>query len=273
MFSPEHLNFGFPSFVTSMHMLVQFFLSSLVLYIFPHLRPGYSPPRPPRKQFSSSSSPEPDDLHRTSHETNEEDESLIRSIRETPTVKKPIMTKFFYLTRITPCGLATGLDIGLGNMSLQYITLAFYTMCKSSSLAFVLIFAFVFHLEKPSLKLISIITVMTGGVVMMVLSEQKFVWIGFVLVISASLLSGLRWSLTQLLLLRNPATGNPFSSIFFLAPVMFLCLISIAIPLEGFGELRDRWYILVEEWGVLTSIALVFFPGIIAFCMTSAEFA
>jgi len=27
------------------------------------------------------------------------------------------MTRWFYLSRIGPCGIATGLDIGLGNMS------------------------------------------------------------------------------------------------------------------------------------------------------------
>ena len=39
------------------------------------------------------------------------------------------MTRMFYLTRVTPCGAATGLDIGLGNMSLKFITLTFYSMC------------------------------------------------------------------------------------------------------------------------------------------------
>lgn len=43
------------------------------------------------------------------------------------------MTRTFYLTRIGPCGAATGLDIGLGNMSLKYITLTFYS--KITSLA------------------------------------------------------------------------------------------------------------------------------------------
>lgn len=33
----------------------------------------------------------------------------------------------FYLTRIGPCGAATGLDIGLGNTSLKFISLTFYS--------------------------------------------------------------------------------------------------------------------------------------------------
>jgi solute carrier family 35 protein C2 len=47
--------------------------------------------------------------------------------RHEPEPEKPLMTKMFYLTRIGPCGVATGLDIGLGNTSLQFITLTFYS--------------------------------------------------------------------------------------------------------------------------------------------------
>src|SRR5436190_7783418 len=103
-------------------------------------------------------------------------------------------------------------------------------MCKSSVLGFVLVFAFLFRLEKPSWKLAAIITTMTAGVIMMVAGETSFDALGFVLVMSAAASSGFRWSLTQILLLRNPATSNPFSSIFFLAPVMFLTLLVLAIP-------------------------------------------
>jgi len=39
MFAPGHLNFPFPLFVTSLHMVVQFFLSGFVLWKFPRLRP------------------------------------------------------------------------------------------------------------------------------------------------------------------------------------------------------------------------------------------
>lgn len=142
------------------------------------------------------------------------------------------MTGWFYLTRIGPCGAATGLDIGLGNMSLKFISLTFYTMCKSSVLGFVLVFALAFRLEKPSLKVGAIILTMMAGVVMMVAGETAFSILGFILVMSAAFFSGFRWSLTQILLLRSPATSNPFSSIFFLAPVMFAALLIIASTLR-----------------------------------------
>ncbi|KAK3362708.1 triose-phosphate transporter family-domain-containing protein [Lasiosphaeria hispida] len=243
MFDPSKLNFPFPMFTTAVHMLVQFSLASLVLFIVPSLRP----------QNGHVS-----DLGQSRHEMGPE---------------KPVMSKMFYLTRIGPCGMATGLDIGLGNTSLQFITLTFYTMCKSSSLAFVLIFAFVFRLETPTWRLVGIIATMTLGVIMMVAGEVEFKLGGFLLVISAAFFSGFRWGLTQILLLRNPATSNPFASIFFLAPVMFLTLITIAIPVEGIAALVDGVGIIIQEKGVWMTPLLILFPGVIAFLMTASEFA
>ncbi|KAH6845269.1 triose-phosphate transporter family-domain-containing protein [Chaetomium sp. MPI-CAGE-AT-0009] len=243
MFSPDKLDFRFPMFTTSMHFLVQFSLASLILFLFPSLRP--------KNNYRS-------DLGQSRHESEPE---------------RPIMTKMFYLTRIGPCGVATGLDIGLGNTSLQFITLTFYTMCKSSSLAFVLIFAFLFRLESPTWKLVGIIATMTLGVVMMVAGEVEFKLGGFVLVIAAAFFSGFRWALTQILLLRNPATSNPFSSIFFLAPVMFLTLVCIAIPVEGLGALYAGLQTIAEDKGLLVAPLIILFPGVIAFLMTASEFA
>ncbi|KAF5023589.1 hypothetical protein F66182_4347 [Fusarium sp. NRRL 66182] len=244
MFDHDRLNFAFPLFTTSMHMVVQFVLSSLVLYFVPSLRPGYGVHQ--------------SDLGRSRHD----DEP-----------KSYGMTKLFYLTRIGPCGAATGLDIGLGNTSLKFISLTFYTMCKSSSLAFVLIFAFLFRLETPTWRLVAIIATMTLGVVLMVFGEVEFELGGFVLVISAAFFSGFRWGLTQILLLRNPATSNPFSSIFFLTPVMFLVLICLAVPVEGIGKLIDGYRVLGDEWGYVMAPLFLLFPGCIAFCMTASEFA
>ena len=86
-----------------MHMAVQFMLASLVLYFVPRFRPQAA-------------------------EDVVEIGNLSLSQRDTTQAKKPPMTKTFYLTRIGPCGTATGLDIGLGNMSLRYVTLTFFSM-------------------------------------------------------------------------------------------------------------------------------------------------
>lgn len=234
MFSGDHLDFHFPMFTTSLHMVVQFLLASTILLIFPKLRPSV-PPNPHGET-------------------------------------KSLVTPLFYVTRLIPTGATTSLDIGLGNTSLRYITLTFYTMCKSSVLIFVLTFAFVFRLEKPSVKLILIILTMTGGVLMMVFGETAFHALGFALAMSASFFSGFRWGLTQILMLRHPATSNPFATLFFLSPIMFATLFIIAMFAESPSAIVSGIHILVSEQGLAKSLVLLIIPGVLAFCMISAEF-
>lgn len=252
------LNFHFPLFVTSVHMLVQFSLASLVLFFVPKLRPNYDP--------------NPDEAVYQQLDGNESEGTDSKGPPSSRN-KQSLMTKWFYFTRISPCGAATALDIGLGNFSLRFITLTFYTMCKSSVLAFVLVFAFIFRLEKPTWRLCLIIFFMTVGVVMMVTGEAAFEVRGFILVMSASFCSGFRWSLTQILLLRNKATSNPFSSIFFLTPVMFVVLFVLALPAEKPAAIIAGIKDLAQNQGGFKSIILILFPGTLAFAMVSAEFA
>lgn len=118
-----------------------------------------------------------------------------------------------------------------------------------------------------------IIGIMTVGVIMMVYGETAFNVVGFVLLMLASLFSGLRWSLTQMLLRRHPATSNPFASLFFLTPMMFLTLFALAVPVEGFWPVKEGFDELAQKKGLSLSISILLFPGALAFLMTSAEFA
>lgn len=180
-----------------------------------------------------------------------------------------------WATKVVPCALATALDIGLSNTSLKTITLTFYTMCKSSNLAFVLFFAFLFGLEVMRWSLIGIISLITVGVVLMVAAETKFVLVGAVQVLSASALGGLRWALTQMLLDRDEmGMNNPIATIFWLAPVMGVALISLSAAFES-------WYtIFAAKSGyfdtlphAFKTIGLIAAPGVLAFGMNLAEFA
>lgn len=243
MFAPDRLNFHFPLFTTALHMLVQFSLASTILYFFPKLRPSTAPSY--------------------SHPSTATEEAS----------SKHAVTSLFYITRLVPCGVATALDIGLGNTSLKFITLTFLTMCKSSALAFVLLFAFIFRLETPSWKLILIIATMTVGVIMMVAGEAAFNAIGFSLIIASAFFSGFRWALTQILLLRHPATSNPFATLFFIAPIEFVALFLLALAAEGPLEVINGIGILIAKEGTFQGICLLIFPGFLAFCMLSSEFA
>jgi len=58
-----------------------------------------------------------------------------------------LLLLFAVLCAVLPNGVVTGLDIGLSNTSLVYITMSFYTMCKSRTQFFLLAFAFMWRLE------------------------------------------------------------------------------------------------------------------------------
>ncbi|OBZ67087.1 putative transporter C22E12.01 [Grifola frondosa] len=98
-----------------------------------------------------------------------------------------------YIRKAVPTGITTGLDIGLSNLSLKIITLSFYTMCKSSSLIFVLLFAFLLRLEVFSLRLVGVIALIFVGVLLMVATQTHFALGGFLLVIKTRTLFRRRW--------------------------------------------------------------------------------
>lgn len=145
-------------------------------------------------------------------------------------------------------------------------------MCKSSSLIFVLLFAFLFRLETFSFRLVGVILLIFGGVVLMVATETHFVLSGLLLVLSASAFGGLRWSLSQLLL-RNKKMGldNPAATIFWLSPTMGLTLAIISMVFDNWIKVfRSSFFDGV--WTTLVTGLYLLAPGVIAFCMLISEF-
>lgn len=93
--------------------------------------------------------------------------ALIRSIWNLVAAKKQNYKKRItlewstYLRKIIPMAIASALDIGLSNWSLQYITVTLYTMSKSTVILFILFFSLLFKLEKWVSDYLNIITVCT----------------------------------------------------------------------------------------------------------------
>ncbi|KXS19297.1 TPT-domain-containing protein [Gonapodya prolifera JEL478] len=252
----EPYDYRYPLFTSAVHMAVQFFLSALALgTAFRSWRP--------RKLW--------------------------------PDIR-------FYLVREFPCGVATGLDIGLSNASLRNITLTLYTMVKSSTPAAVLFFAFLFRLERVRWQLILVITIICLGVLLMTMKdrsadhdtpvEEHQRIVGIVEVLVAVILSGFRWSLTQVLMVtpriteeppapdahthpvqvtsaklqNRPANGhgsNPLVTNFHLAPGMCLSTAAAAILLEGWPDLTSKGPELFLLMG---------FAGFVAWSMILVEF-
>ena len=107
---------------------------------------------------------------------------------------------------------------------------------------------------------------------MMVSSETKFHLMGMIEILTASCLSGLRWSLTQILLDKEQmGMNNPFATLFWLAPVMGVVLAFCSLCIEG-------WYTILTSGffdglhRCLVTLGVILLPGCIAFSMNVAEF-
>lgn len=145
-------------------------------------------------------------------------------------------------------------------------------MVKSSSLIFVLAFAFAFRLELFSWRLVGVIFLICAGVLLMVATETHFILNGFLLVLTASALGGLRWALTQVLL-KNKKLGldNPAATIYWLSPMMGFTLLILGSIIEGWRNLRDSEFFATTDETIKTIFFLIA-PGIIAFCMVLSEY-
>ncbi|KAJ6593632.1 triose-phosphate transporter family-domain-containing protein [Mycena capillaripes] len=177
-----------------------------------------------------------------------------------------------YGKKAVPAAVATGLDVGLSNLSLKTITLSFFTMCKSSSLIFVLLFAFLFRLENFSIRLISVIFLIFSGVLLMVATETSFILGGFLLVLTASALGGFRWAMTQLLLKdKKMGMDNPAATIYWLAPIMGLTLGTTSLIVDDWSALFSSEFFV--GWKALQTVLFLTMPGIVAFCMVLSEFS
>ena len=86
--------------------------------------------------------------------------------------------------------MVASLDIGLSQWSFEYIDVALYTITKSTSIVFILMFAILFRLEKKHWSLIVIVLMISSGLAMFTYKSTDFVLIGFLMVLSASFLSG-----------------------------------------------------------------------------------
>ena len=141
----------------------------------------------------------------------------------------------------------------------MYVTLSFYTMVKSSTPIWVLLFSFIFGFEKPRVRLVAIIGLMVAGVILTVEGETKFDMVGFLLVLVAAIASGLRWNLTQFLLQEDRlGMDNPIATLYHLSPIMFVIMLLLSLifenPVTQFKESEhfDSLFHVMESFGLLS---------------------
>ncbi|OBA18823.1 uncharacterized protein OGAPODRAFT_15437 [Ogataea polymorpha] len=163
MFSNKNLDFSFPIIITSFHQCILFLLSMLTLAMIPRFRLNY--------HFQTHYASEAEHLNSDNANSSDELNELLETKKpEQLDYRMPVRE---YLTKILPCSVASAGDIGLGNTAFRFISLSLYTMIKTSSLVFVLLWGVLFKLERMTWRIVSIVLIMTIGVIMMVWGQHE----------------------------------------------------------------------------------------------------
>lgn len=127
------------------------------------------------------------------------------------------------------------------------------TIFKSAMPVAILLFAFAFRLQKPSIRLSLIICTIVTGTALAVVHDIKTLQLPPVaaLVMTTSVLfGGLRWTLTALLLKKKD--GSPLYTMTLLAPAMSVCLLCISLlagEASSYNEIMQQprylWFLMI----------------------------
>lgn len=195
---------------------------------------------------------------------------------------------------ILPCSFVTAAELSISLVSLQYVTVSFFTMVKSSSIIFILIGAFMTGQERVNAFLLAVILLTGVGVIFAAWDPKSTAGleiIGFSLVLTASILNACKWILTELLLNENLAFKNileklnapskkhgkkrnltPLLSVLLIAPITFTFLLIGAIAFEGF-PLQVIAFISDESTAYATiTLGSLFLTSFLVFIMRVADF-
>ncbi|XP_022672120.1 solute carrier family 35 member C2-like isoform X2 [Varroa jacobsoni] len=181
-----------------------------------------------------------------------------------------------YVRHLAVTGVASALDIGFSNWSFEFITISLYTMTKSTCIIFILAFSLSFGLEQRRPSLIAVVSLIGMGLFLFTYQSTQFNLEGFLLVLSASALAGLRWTLAQLVMQRKElGLGNPVDMMYHIQPWMILGLLPLAIAFEGprlaTSEKIFRFHPEQEDV-LLTNVLRIIGGSVIAFLMEVSEY-
>ncbi|XP_065225176.1 solute carrier family 35 member C2 [Planococcus citri] len=196
--------------------------------------------------------------------------AVFRRIFQCITGKKRISLNWTTnFTKLAPIGFAGGMDVAFSNWGLELITVSLYTMTKSTAIVFILLFALIFRLEKKSWGIFLIVFMISGGLFMFTYKSTQFKLSGFLLVLLASFISGLRWTLTQFVMQQsNLGLRNPIDMMYHIQLWMFLLIWPFSILMEG--------SLVVDEISVKKNTyelaVLVISGSLIAFALEVTEF-
>nr|AKN21648.1 slc35c-4 [Schmidtea mediterranea] len=147
-------------------------------------------------------------------------------------------------------------------------------MTKSTSILFILFFSIILKLEKKRISLIFVILFIACGLLMFTYKSTQFHLQGFLLCLSASMLSGIRWSTTQLFTQHDKfGLSHPIDMIYHVQPWMILFLLPLSSGIEGLEVTSSsKFFGFHNSTEGLDLFFVLLYGAILAFAMECTEY-
>lgn len=105
-----------------------------------------------------------------------------------------------------------------------------------------------------------------------VAKETEFEFWGFIFVMLAAVMSGFRWTMTQILLQKEVyGLKNPLTLMSYVTPVMAVATAVLSLIMDPWDEFRTSNYF-NSSWHITRSCLLMFLGGTLAFFMVLTEY-
>lgn len=171
--------------------------------------------------------------------------------------KRLKMTGRTYLRAIVPIGLVYSASLVCSNMVYLYLSVAFIQMLKAAAPVAVLLTAWAWGVEQPSLRRFLNVLVIVCGVGLASFGEIQFSWPGFFFQLAGIVFEAMRLIMIQVLLSGDGQKMDPLVSLYYYAPVCAAMNLVIAIGAEA--HKFDPAALIGADYGLLLLNAMVAF--------------
>lgn len=152
------------------------------------------------------------------------------------------MTFDVYATSVFPIGAMFAMTLWLGNTAYLYISVAFAQMLKAVMPVAVFLFGVAVGLESMNLHMLSIMSIISMGVLVASYGEVGFNWVGVVYQLGGVIGEASRLICIEILLKRKGFKLNPLSMMYYISPCSAICLLIPWLFLERPKmDLTQKW--------------------------------
>ena len=135
------------------------------------------------------------------------------------------MSVEFYLMTFGPVAVLFSVSLWLGNLAYLYLEVSYIQMLKAGNVVLVFFVGCLLGTEKPLLTTLANCLWIGLGLFVASYSEANFVLVGFLVQFFGVIAEAFRLQLVQMLLSSKGLKLNPITSLYYLSPLCFACLL------------------------------------------------